>query len=102
MLAGIDRTFELPAADSDTAQVAQLAPGQSFAATLHYADAELGAAIESTLGLYARGSNWWGQQPTTVLDAAANTLSATPDHLSLFAAPGETHRVYLPVVMRRL
>jgi hypothetical protein len=35
-----------------------------------------------------------------VLDTAANTITATPNHLGLFAVLGETLRVFLPVVMR--
>jgi hypothetical protein len=101
-LAGIGRTFDLSAVYSDTGQVAQLASGQSFTATLHYTDTELGSAIEGTLALYAWDSSQWVREPTSVLDASANTLSAMPNHLGMFAALGETHRLFLPVAMRRM
>jgi hypothetical protein len=100
-LAGIGRTFDLSAVYSDTGQVAQLAPGQSFTATVHYTDTELGPASESTLALYAWDGSQWVQEPSSVLDTSANTVSATPNHLGMFAVLGETHRLFLPVVMKR-
>ena len=100
-LAGIGHTFDLRAVYSDTGQVAQLAPGQSLSATLHYTDAEPGPAIESRLALYAWDGSQWVREPSSLLDASANTVWATPSHLGLFAVLGETHSVFLPVVKRR-
>jgi len=40
-------------------------------------------------------------QPTSVVDTVNNTVTATPDHLSLWAVLGETRRVFLPVVLRK-
>jgi hypothetical protein len=100
-LAGIGRTFDLSAVHSDTGQVAQLAPGQSFTAMLHYTDTKLGPAIESTLALYSWGGSQWVREPSSVLDTVANTLTDMPNHLGLFAVLGETHRVFLPLVMKR-
>ena len=86
---------------SDSGHVAQLSPGQSFSATLHHTDAELGPVIEASLALYFWDGSQWVREPRSVLDASANTLSATLGHLGLFAAL-ETPRVFLPVVMRRM
>ena len=101
MLAGIGRTFELSAVYRDTGQAAQLGPGQSFTATLHYTDAERGGAIESTLALYSWDGSAWVREPTSVLDAGTNTITAAPNHLGLFAVLGNTLRLTLPVVVKR-
>ena len=61
---------------------------------------EKGAAIESTLALYSWDGNQWVKEPTSVVSEAANTVTATPAHLSLWAVLGETKWVYLPLVMR--
>jgi len=100
-LAGIGRTFDLTAVYSDTGQVAPLAPGHTFTATLHYTDAERGGAIESTLALYSWDGSAWVREPTSVLDAGTNTITAAPNHLGLFAVLGNTLRLTLPVVVKR-
>ncbi len=100
-LTGIGRIFDLSAVYPDTGQVAQLMPGQNFTVTLHYADRELGSVRESTLALYAWDGSAWVREPTSTLDVEVNTILATPNHLGLFAVLGETHRLYLPVVMKR-
>lgn len=68
--------------------------------TISYMDAEKGAAIESTLTLYWWDGGQWVLEPTSRVDAAENRLTATPDHMTLFAVLGETKRVYLLSVMR--
>jgi len=72
----------------------------SYTITVNYTDAEKGAAIESTLGLYWQDGANWVLVPTSSVDAANNRLTATADHMTLFAVLGETRRVYLPIVMR--
>ncbi|OQA91271.1 MAG: LVIVD repeat protein [Chloroflexi bacterium ADurb.Bin222] len=100
-LTGIGRTFELSAVYRDTGQVAPLAPGHTFTATLHYTDAERGGAIESTLALYGWDGSAWVREPSSVLDAGTNTITAAPNHLGLFAVLGNTLRLTLPVVVKR-
>ncbi|OQB26818.1 MAG: LVIVD repeat protein [Chloroflexi bacterium ADurb.Bin180] len=100
-LTGIGRTFDLSAVYRDTGQVAALAPGHTFTATLHYTDAERGGAIESTLALYSWDGSAWVKEPTSVLDAGTNTITAAPNHLGLFAVLGNTLRLTLPVVVKR-
>jgi hypothetical protein len=99
-LTGIGHTFEVTAVYSDTGQPAQIAPGQNYTLTVHYTEAEKGPAIESTLALYYWDGNQWVQEPSSVLDTAANTVTAYPNHFSLWAVLGETKRVYLPLVLR--
>jgi len=99
-LAGIGRTFDLSAVYSDTGQVAELAPGQTYSVIVHYTDAEKGGAIESTLALYGWDGSQWVKEPGSVVDTAANMVMAAPNHLGLFAVLGETQRLFLPVIRR--
>jgi len=71
-----------------------------FTLTVGYTDAGKGAAIEATLGLYWRDGDNWTAIPSAELDSAANVISTTLDHLTVFAVMGETHHVYLPLVLR--
>jgi len=85
---------------SDTGQAAQLAPGATYTVTVQYTDDEKGPAIEDTLALYWWDGSQWVKEPSSVLDADVNTVSATPDHLGLWAVLGETRRLFLPVMLR--
>jgi len=69
--------------------------------TLHNTGAEKGGALESTLALYAREDSQWVKEPTSTLDAAANTLRASLNHLGLFAILGDTLRTVLPIIVKR-
>jgi hypothetical protein len=103
-LVGIDHTFEVPAFDyySDPRRPAQLVAGQSYTLTVQYTDAEKGPAIENTLALYYWGDGRWNKEPTSVVDTASNTVTATPNHWThLWAVLGETRRAFLPVVYKR-
>jgi len=73
-LAGIGRTFDLSAVYSDTGQVAELAPGQTYSVIVRYTDAEKGGAIESTLALYGWDGSQWVKEPGSVVDTAANMV----------------------------
>jgi hypothetical protein len=100
LVGGIGHTFDVTAVYSDTGQPAHLAPGQTYAVTVHYTDAEKGPAIEDTLALYAWDGSQWVKEPSSAVDPVAKTVTATPDHLSLWAVLGETRWVFLPLVLR--
>lgn len=100
-LTGIGRTFELTAVYSSTAQPAQLVLGSTYTITIRYTEEEQGAAIEDTLALYWwDGSKWSQEGITSTVDVTNNILAAQAKHFSLFTVLGETHRVYLPLVMK--
>ncbi|MGC8945899.1 MAG: ABC transporter substrate-binding protein, partial [Anaerolineae bacterium] len=99
-LTGIDHVFNVTAVYSGTGQPAQIAPGQTYTITVQYTDAEKGPAIENTLALYYWDGSGWVKEPSSVVDTAANTVTATPNHFSLWAVLGETKRAYLPLVLR--
>ena len=69
--------------------------------TVEYADQELGTAIEATLGLYWWDGDAWLLEPSSSVELAQNRVTASLDHISLFAVLGLTNRLYLPLVMRR-
>jgi oligopeptide transport system substrate-binding protein len=99
-LTGINHVFDITAVYTGTGQPASIAQGQTYTITVQYTDAEKGPAIESTLALYYWDGNQWIKETSSQVDVAANTVSATPNHFSLWAVFGETKRVFLPVVLK--
>jgi len=99
-LTGIGHVFDATAVYSSTGQPAQIAFGHTYTVTVQYTDAEKGPAIENTLALYYWDGSQWVKESSSVVDNIANTVTATPDHFSLWAVLGETRRVYLPLIMR--
>jgi hypothetical protein len=97
-LATAGHTFEITAVYSATGQLAQ--PSRPYTITIAYTQPERGPAIESTLGLYFWDGSQWVKEPSSALNSAAHTLTATPSHFSLWAVLGETRQVYLPLVAR--
>jgi hypothetical protein len=100
MQVGIGHTFDISAVYSDSQKVADLAPGETFTVTLKYTDTETGSAKENTLALYHWDGVAWVKETTSALDPVNNLITATPDHLSLWAVLGETNRVFLPLTGR--
>jgi hypothetical protein len=94
-LIGIGHFFEVSAVYSGTGQLAQ--PAQPYTVTVQYTEAEKGPAIEDTLALYRWSSAQWVREPTSSVDIAHNTVTATPDRFGLWAVLGETRRLFLPV-----
>jgi oligopeptide transport system substrate-binding protein len=99
-LTGIGHEFDVTAVYSSTGQPAQIAPGQTYTLTVHYTDAERGPAREDTLALYYWDGSQWVKEPGSVVDTAANTVTAHPNHFSRWAVLGETRRMHLPLVLR--
>jgi hypothetical protein len=99
-LVGIGHIFDISAVYSDTGETASLAPGQTFTVTVQYSDTEMGPALEDTLALYSWDGTTWIREATSTLDLVNNLITATPNHLSLWAVLGETRHIYIPVVGR--
>jgi hypothetical protein len=98
--AGIDHSFDVSAVYSDTGETANLAPSQTFTITVAYSDSEIGPALEDTLGLFSWNDTTWAKEPTSTLDPVNNIITATPNHLSLWAVLGGTNRVFLPMARK--
>lgn len=88
-------TFDVVARDSLTGQPVQ--PTKPYSITIQYGDTERGPAIESTLALYFWEGSTWIKEPSSAVDLAAHTLTATPSHFSIWALLGETRRAFMPL-----
>ncbi|RLC85172.1 MAG: hypothetical protein DRI79_11735 [Chloroflexi bacterium] len=99
-----DVTAVYSSTDPGTAGLpAQIAPGYTYTITAQYSDTKIGPTVEDTLGLYwwDEGVSQWSQQGiTSTVNITDNLVTAQVDHFSLFAVLGETHRVYLPIILR--
>jgi hypothetical protein len=108
-LGAVGPFFALDAAYLATGQPAQLQPGQAYSMVVAYDPAALPSGIdEDELALFAWDAEpgaplpsqpAWVREPTSAVNAAENTITATPDHFSLWAilAPA---KIYLPVLLR--
>jgi hypothetical protein len=99
-LTGIGQVFQMSAVYSGTTQSAEPAPGQRYTVTVQYTDVENKMVKEESLALHYWDGTHWVQESSTV-DPAADTVTAAPNHLSLWAVLGEPHRIFLPLVLRR-
>ena len=94
--------FDISAVYSDTGEAAQLAPGATYTITVAYDEEVLAPGVsESSLKLYYwdDGISEWVAEPTSVVDTVANTITATPDHFSLWAGFGD-YALYLPLLLK--
>jgi len=97
---GIGLFYELEAASQFTGQPVQ--PSGVYTVTVSYLDEEVQAAQvvgESALALYYWDGDQWVKEPSSEVNTSANTITATPDHFSLWAVLSEKHQVFLPVVL---
>jgi hypothetical protein len=85
------------AEDMNTLEMVQ--PATTYTVTLHYDDAQVGST-EDSLALYGWDGRQWLREPTSVVDLQANTVSATPQHLSLWAVMLDGLPLYLPHLSR--
>ena len=97
-LGSAGHNFNVTAVYSDTGQPAQ--PLGPYTITISYIQAELGGTDEASLAIYYWDGSQWVKEPTSAVDTAANTVTATPDHFSQWAVLGETNRLYLPLARR--
>jgi hypothetical protein len=78
-------------------------PG-TYTVVVQYEDDEVSLVEETTLALYGCDGAQLVLEPTSTVDADANTVTATPDHLSHWTVLGEPAEglstVYLPLVVR--
>ena len=68
---------------------------------MQYTQAQQSPAIESTLALYYWGGLQRVKEPSSAVNADTNTVTATPNHFSMWAVLGmKPYQIYLPVVIR--
>jgi hypothetical protein len=88
--------FHLFAEQTSDAEIVQpLAP---YTITLGY-DPALVGSTQASLKLYGWTGREWQEEPTSQLDIANHTLTATPNHFSLWALMVEDHSLYIPQVL---
>jgi ABC-type transport system substrate-binding protein len=94
--------FDISAVYSDTGQSAQPAPGMTYTITVAYDEQVLAPGVsESSLRLYYWDDDIskWVAEPTSVVDVVVNTITATPDHFSLWAGFGN-YALYVPLALK--
>jgi hypothetical protein len=99
-LGGVGHSFRAEAFYSGSGLPAEPAPGHTYAVSVHYADARAATVVEGSLGLYSWESNAWVREPSSAVDTANNLVTATPNHLGVWAVLGETNRIFVPLVLR--
>jgi hypothetical protein len=98
--------FELSASYLSSGLPAQPQPGQHYAISVTYQQDDVPAGVdEADLALYYWDEAAWVEEPSSVADVAANTITASPDHFSLWAAlarsPGAVQKTYLPLILKK-
>lgn len=94
----IGHSFSITAVLSTTGQPVQ--PTIPFTVTIDYSSTGTGTAITNTLGLFTLDtSNWTGIGGLN--NAALQKMFGPIGHLSKFTVLGETHPLFLPVVLQR-
>ena len=96
----VGHSFELAATCVGTGQPVPSPLGGTYTVTISYSDEEKGPAIESTLALYYWDGSQWVEETSSEVGTGNNTVTAAPNHLSLWTVLGETRRVFLPLVLR--
>ncbi len=94
-----NRTFQISALDALTGDPVTPDPAHPAMLTMQYTDWEKGTIIEDTLRLYRWNGSAW-QQENAAFDYTNNTVSASLPHLGVFALLGDTHRLWLPTLIR--
>jgi hypothetical protein len=97
-LVGIGHVFELAATDAGGHPVT---PRLAYSTSIQYSAYQSANTDEATLALYWWDGTRWNREPSSAMDPAARTVSAWPDHFSLWAVFGKAgFKVYLPLVMK--
>jgi hypothetical protein len=100
-LVGTGLFFELEATSQSTGEPVR--PDKVYTLTVSYVDEGVVAAQimnEKALALYYWDGNQWLREPSSKVDSAANTITATPNHFSLWAVLSEKRQVFLPMVKK--
>ena len=85
---------------SDTVQLAQIASGQQYILTVRYTDDEVDQLNEYLLALYTWDGSEWIRECSSTVDVSANTVIATPDHLSLWSVLWRQVQVFLALILK--
>jgi hypothetical protein len=98
--------YELDCTYVSSGEPASLQPGQRYTITVTYDQDDVPPGVnEADLALYyvnyyVMGKPVWKKEPSSVVDAVANTITATPSHFSLWGVLESKYVIYLPLVVR--
>lgn len=95
--------FDMKAQFTDTGLPAQPMPDQTYTVTIHYDQANVPVGVnEIDLALYYLDGSDWVKEPTSIVDTEANTITATPNHFSVWAGIFSTDQfdIFLPILLR--
>jgi len=95
---------ELTAIVSSTTDINNILNTQNllkpYTLTVEYEGAGLTHYQESNLGLYSWQAGTWVKEPSSLVDADLDIITATPDHFSIWAVMGrDSFPVYLPLIL---
>jgi hypothetical protein len=96
-LTHVGPTFDIVATYTSSGEPAQPEPDHSHTLSVQYPGSF--PALEDMLALYFWDGNQWVQEPTSLLDPSANTITAAPDHFSTWTVMGRGRSMYLPILM---
>jgi hypothetical protein len=103
-LAAIGHAFDVHAVQAGTNGPSVETISGTYTISIEYTNEQVDSIDEKTLALYRWDGSQWLKEPSSAVDVAANTVTATPNHFSHWAVLGEPradmHTVYLPVVTR--
>jgi hypothetical protein len=98
--------YELDCTYLSSGKPASLQPGERYTITVTYDEADVPPGVdEADLALfyvrrYTMGQPVWKKEPTSVVNTVANTITATPDHFSLWGVLESRYRIYLPLIVQ--
>lgn len=99
--------YELNANYLSDGSSAQPQPGTRYTITVTYQQENVPDGFDETnLALYNWDGSIWIKEPTSIVDTVANTITATPNHFSLWAVLGSSSsdtsqgEVYLPIILK--
>lgn len=92
--------WELDAIYATDGQPALTQPGQTYTITVAYNPAAVPTDFpEEKLALYYWNGSVWVKEPTSVVDTQAHTITATPNHFSLWSGLA-LDNVFLPLITK--
>ncbi|GIK39657.1 MAG: hypothetical protein BroJett011_34900 [Chloroflexota bacterium] len=104
-LSNVGLFFKLDATYLSNGQPAQPQPGQHYTIKVTYRQEDVPVGMnEADLALYYWDGAAWVKEPSSVVDTSANTITASPDRFSLWAAlaapSSSPPHTYLPLILK--
>ena len=84
----IGQSYQLQVVPAGTSGPSVDTVAGAYTVVTHYAEDDVGPIDESTLALYHWDGSQWVKEPSSTVNPAANTVTATPNHFSQWAVLG--------------